>query len=82
MPTVRESAKSTHWPGASSEAAVRNIEKNQTRKNGLSNSRNIWLAGMPAAARSVGGNFKVKLITPNIAAGNSVQANLIFHDAP
>src|SRR2546426_7933341 len=31
MWTVRLNARSTHWPGASSEAAVRNIDRNSTR---------------------------------------------------
>ena len=56
-PTVRVKAMSTHCPGASSDAAVRNIDRNQTMKSGRATSRNISPEDTPAATRSVGGNL-------------------------
>src|SRR5438552_10758337 len=57
MPTVRVKAISTHWPGASSDAAVKNMHKNQMTNNARSTSLIISPADTPAATRSVGGNL-------------------------
>ena len=77
MPTVRVSAMSTHCPGASSAAEVRNIAKNHSRKPGVRQARNISLAGTPAAARSVFGNRPdVSSRKMSAAAGNITTANL------
>ena len=56
MPTVRVSVRSIHWPGASSDAAVRNMHPHQTRNIGRRGiSANISRHGTPSAARSVRG---------------------------
>ena len=56
MCTVRLSAKSTHCPGASSDAAVRNIDRKKTTNMRIRElAEHLSHAMTPAAARSVGG---------------------------
>ena len=73
---------STHWPGASSDAAVRNIDSHSTMNNGRPNSLNIPVADTPAATRSVGGNFVPITMNPKVTAGNSTTASLACQPNP
>ena len=58
MCTVRDNARSTHCPGASSDAAVRNIEQNNTRNMGCASSLNISpVETPPPSVRWWEGNF-------------------------
>src|SRR6185312_11009505 len=82
IPTVLVSARSTHWPGASSDAAVRNIEQNSTRNIGFDSSRNIEPAEYPDDTRSVGGNFTPVHSTITSAAGAITAASFTCHDCP
>ena len=82
MWTVRLSAKSTHCPGASSDAAVRNIDRNSTTKSGLASSRNICPIETPAAARSVGGNFTPTQRMATRMPGTAMKASFACQPRP
>ena len=80
--TVRLRAKSTHCPGASSVAAVRNMEQKSTRNSGFSSSRNISPIDTPAAARSVGGNRTPMERATTARAGRTTTNSFACHSIP
>ena len=82
MWVVRVSARSTHCPGASSLAAVRNMEQNRTMNIGFISSRNICPMEIPDAARSVGGNFIPMQSATTAAAGIRIRANFVCQPTP
>ena len=76
MPTVRVSVRSIHWPGASSDAAVRNMHAHQTRNIGRRGiSANISRHATPSVARSVRGKRMPTHIAAETRAGTITSAN-------